>query len=78
MAALDQYTELFRHERPALDSHSPEVLRALRDRAIAFLDEAGRLPMKCDEGFEKTSVEEMFASDLGVNVNRVNLSLIHI
>lgn len=73
MAALDQYTELFRHERPALDSHSPEVLRALRDRAIAFLDEAGRLPMKCDEGFEKTSVEEMFASDLGVNVNRVNI-----
>lgn len=72
MASLKQYTDLFRQERVALDANAPEALNAGRDRAMAFLEAAGRLPERSDEGYEKTSVEEMFASDLGVNVNRVN------
>lgn len=72
MASLKQYTDLFRQERVALDANAPEALNAGRDRAMAFLEAAGRLPERSDEGYEKTSVEEMFAPDLGVNVNRVN------
>lgn len=72
MASLKQYTDLFRQERVALDANAPEALNAGRDRAMAFLEAAGRLPERFDEGYEKTSVEEMFAPDLGVNVNRVN------
>lgn len=72
MASLKQYTDLFRQERVALDANAPEALNAGRDRAMAFLEAAGRLPERSDEGYEKTSVEEMFVPDLGVNVNRVN------
>ena len=72
MASLKQYTDLFRQKRVALDANAPEALNAGRDRAMAFLEAAGRLPERSDEGYEKTSVEEMFAPDLGVNVNRVN------
>lgn len=72
MASLKQYTDLFRQERVELDANAPEALNAGRDRAMAFLEAAGRLPERSDEGYEKTSVEEMFAPDLGVNVNRVN------
>lgn len=72
MSSLKQYTDLFRSERRALDANAPAVLNAGRDRALAFLEDRGRLPEKSDEGYEKTSPEEMFAPDLGVNVNRVN------
>lgn len=72
MSSLKQYTDLFRQERAAIDANSPESLNKGRDRAIAYLDAAGRLPEKSDEGYEKTSIEELFAPDLGVNVNRVN------
>lgn len=72
MSSLKQYTDLFRQERAAIDSNATEALNAGRDRALEFLEAAGRLPEKSDEGYEKTSVEAMFAPDLGVNVNRVN------
>ncbi|MDE5980177.1 MAG: Fe-S cluster assembly protein SufD, partial [Muribaculaceae bacterium] len=66
MSSLKQYTDLFRQERAALDANSPEALNVGRDRAMALLEAAGRLPERSDEGYEKTSVEEMFAPDLGV------------
>lgn len=72
MASLNQYTDLFRQERVAIDANAPAALNALRDRAIEFLSVSGTLPRKSDEGYEKTSIEEMFAPDFGVNVNRVN------
>lgn len=72
MSSLKQYTDLFRQERMPLDANAPEALNAGRDRALEFLESAGRLPVKSDEGYEKTSIEEMFAPDFGVNVNRVN------
>lgn len=73
MAALTQYIDLFRAERKTLEEHSPQVLNDLRDDACVRLTEAGRLPVHSDEGYEKTSIEEMFAPDFGVNVARVNI-----
>lgn len=72
MSSLKQYTDLFRQERAALDANAPEILNEGRDRAMALLEKAGRLPEKSDEGYGKTSVGEMFSPDFGVNVNRVN------
>jgi Fe-S cluster assembly protein SufD len=73
MSSLKQYIDLFSQERATLCSNAPELLNAARDRAKELLDAAGRFPVKTDEGYEKTSVEDMFASDLGVNINRVNI-----
>lgn len=72
MPALDQYIDLFRKERQAIGANAPEALNLYRDKALSFLEQAGRFPVKSDEGYEKTSLEEMFSPDFGVNVNRVN------
>lgn len=73
MSSLKQYTDLFRQQRAAVEANAPGFINGLRDSALAFLDVAGRLPEKTDEGYAKTSVGNMFAPDLGVNVNRVNI-----
>lgn len=73
MNALNQYTELFHANRATVEANSPAVLNALRTQACEALEVAGRLPDSGDEGFEKTSVNDMFAPDFGVNVNRLPL-----
>ena len=61
MNALTQYIDLFRQNRAAIDAHSATVLNAARTAALALLEKVGRLPDRGDEGFEKTSVNDMFA-----------------
>lgn len=73
MSSLKQYTDLFRDQRRAIGENAPGWLDVRRDSALRYLEEAGRFPVKTDEGYARTSVEEMFAPDFGVNVNRVNI-----
>lgn len=70
MNSLNQYIELYRLNREAIDSGSAPVLNSLRDEAFEQLGH-GRLPRKGDEGYERTSVDDMMAADYGVNVLRV-------
>ncbi len=69
--ASEQYLELYRDNREAIDAHGAPVMNALRPAAAEALELAGRFPVKGDEGYEKTSVDEIFAPDYGVNINRV-------
>ena len=64
MNALNQYTDLYEANRAAVDAGSAPVLNRLRPEALDALKRIGRLPDKSDEGFEKTSVNDMFAPDL--------------
>lgn len=73
MNSLLQYIDLYRANAAALDSHSAGALNDARTAALEALLEAGRLPDTSDEGYEKTSVNEIFAPDYGVNVTRVNI-----
>lgn len=73
MNALTQYIDLFRQNRAAIDAHSAPALNAARTAALALLEKVGRLPDRGDEGFEKTSVNDMFAPDFGVNIERRDL-----
>ena len=73
MNALNQYIDLFEANRDIIEDNSPDTLNAMRPRAMASLNDAGRLPDSGDEGFEKTSVNDMFAPDYGVNINRLPL-----
>ncbi|MDE5672580.1 MAG: Fe-S cluster assembly protein SufD, partial [Duncaniella sp.] len=70
--ALTQYIGLFEQNRETVCAHSAGKLNALRDEAFAQLRDA-RLPDKNCEGFEKTSIDGMFAPDYGVNISRVNI-----
>lgn len=66
--SLRQYIELYRSQHQALDAASPEAVRRLRPAALSALEAIGRLPRKGDEGYERTSLEDLFAPDLGVNL----------
>lgn len=69
--ALKQYIELFNGNRQEIESHSPAALNARRIRALATLESTGRLPERGDEGYEKVSLNDMFAPDYGVNISRL-------
>ena len=69
--SLRQYIELYRSQHQTLDAASPEAIRRLRPAALSALEATGRLPRKGDEGYERTSLEDVFAPDLGVNLQRM-------
>ncbi len=71
MSSLNQYIELFEQNRELIDCHAPEALNRLRPAALAALKRMGRLPDKRDEGYQRLSLEDMFAPDFGVNITRV-------
>lgn len=72
MSALKQYIDLFNDNRGIIEQNAPALLNSRRDAALEALDGAS-LPRKSDEGYEKTSVDEMFAPDYGVNIARVDI-----
>ena len=72
MSALTQYIELFDSHRGTIESKSAILLNQYRSEARNKL-EGKQLPTKGAEGYEKTSIEDMFAPDFGVNINRVNI-----
>lgn len=71
MNALQQYIDLFEANRATIDSHAPEALNARRPAALDTLRRLGRLPERGDEGYEKVSLNDMFAPDYGINIARV-------
>lgn len=73
MSAIKQYIDIFKAYGDSIDAHSAPVLNALRPDALAALENA-RMPRKGDEDYETTDLNEMFAPDYGLNINRVNLT----
>lgn len=71
MSSLDQYIDIFEQNRRTIDSGSAELFARLRDDALKALKRSGRFPTKRDEGYEKISLEDMFAPDFGINLARV-------
>jgi len=71
MNAIDQYIGLYEQHGEALCARSPEALNRRRAGALASLRSLGRLPRRGDEGYAVTSVDEMLAPDMGINIMRV-------
>lgn len=69
---LTQYIKLFEEHRATICAHSAGKLNAVREEAYSQLQGAN-LPDRSCEGFEKTSIADMFAPDYGVNISRVNI-----
>ncbi len=70
--SLLQYLELFDTSRAVIDANAPQALNDRREEAAAALRRVGRLPGRGDEGFEKTSLNDMFAPDYGINISRID------
>ncbi len=73
MSAINQYIDLYNRHRKAIDTHSGGAVNAIRQQALRVLSDAARMPEKGDEDYEVTSLEEVFAPDYGVNINRIDL-----
>lgn len=70
MNSQQQYIDLFRQERPLIDGHSAPLMNALRDRAFADFLRLG-FPTRKVEAYRYTDMQELFAPDYGVNLQRV-------
>lgn len=72
--ALRQYLDLYLANREAVDSNSAGVMNERRRQAFAALSrEDVSLPQRGQEGYEVSSVADLFAPDLGVNVTNMPL-----
>lgn len=71
MNALTQYINLFSENRALFDGRTAPAIRDLHDRALKALENA-ELPSTKTEGYAKTSVNDMFSPDFGININRLN------
>lgn len=67
---LKQYLELYRHEHARIDAATPDALRRLRASALSALNHLD-LPAKGSEGYERTSLHDVFAPDYGLNLDRM-------
>lgn len=68
MNALTQYIELYEASRRDIDSHSAEVLNALRPEAADILRTA-TLPRQGVDNYENCDLEQMLAPDFGIDLN---------
>lgn len=71
MNALAQYIDLYRRHGADLRGNSPDVLNAQRADALGRL-EGAHLPEKGEEGYTVLSVNDMFAPDYGLNLQRLH------
>ena len=72
MSSISQYIDIYRDNSAVIDSRSAGVLNSLRPAALKALD-GRKLPERGEEGYEKTSLEKMFAPDFGLNILRLNI-----
>ena len=70
MNSLDQYIDLFSHNKALLESHSCDVMNSLRSKALESLDTNG-LPHKGAENYETIDLDELLSPDFGVNLARI-------
>lgn len=72
MGAINQYIDLFDANADALNAGSAGALNSMRATARKAV-EGRQLPDRNTEGYEKTSIEDMYAPDFGVNVRRMSI-----
>lgn len=69
MASEKQYIDLFNQCRDDISSHSAELLNSFRSSAFSDFERLG-FPTTKVEKYKYTNVDELFAPNYGVNINR--------
>lgn len=67
-----QYIELYQQARDLICQHSSDVMNAQRDRAFEQFKSKG-FPTRKEERYKYTNVQELFAPDYGLNLNRFQI-----
>lgn len=72
MQSEKQYIDLFKANRDAISSHSAGPLNTVRDAAFEEFCRLG-FPSRKVERYKYTDIEEVFAPDYGLNINRLEI-----
>ena len=72
MNALQQYIDLYDANRDTVEKASPAVMNRARVEARRALSQMA-LPVKGSEDYEATDLNAIFATDYGVNLNRLQI-----
>ena len=67
-----QYIELYQQARDLICQHSSDVMNAPRDDAFEQFKSKG-FPTRKEERYKYTNVQELFAPDFGLNLNRFQI-----
>ena len=67
-----QYIELFQQARDLICQHSSDVMNASRDDAFEQFKSKG-FPTRKEERYKYTNMQELFAPDYGLNLNRFQI-----
>ena len=67
-----QYIELYQQARQVIMDHAPEAMNAVRDQAFEDFRKQG-FPSKKVERYKYTDLQQLFAPDYGVNLNRLEI-----
>ena len=67
-----QYIELYQQAHDLICQHSSDVMNAQRDRAFEQFKSKG-FPTRKEERYKYTNVQELFAPDYGLNLNRFQI-----
>ena len=67
-----QYIELYEQSRELICEHSSAVMNAVRDEAFREFSASG-FPTRKVERYKYTDINELFAPDFGVNLNRFDI-----
>ena len=72
MSSEQQYIDLYEQARQMIFSHAPESMNAVRDKAFEDFKAQG-FPSRKVERYKYTDIDNLFAPDYGVNLNRLEI-----
>lgn len=72
MSSEQQYIDLYEQTRQMIFSHAPESMNAVRDKAFEDFKVQG-FPSRKVERYKYTDIDNLFAPDYGVNLNRLEI-----
>ena len=72
MGSEQQYIDLYTQARQMIFNHAPEAMNAVRDQAFEDFKALG-FPSKKVERYKYMGMQQLFAPDYGVNLNRLDI-----
>ena len=72
MNSEQQYIELYEQARQMIFGHAPEAMNVVRDQAFEDFRRQG-FPSRKVERYKYTDLQQIFAPDYGLNLNRLNI-----
>ena len=74
MSSEKQYIDLYERYRKVIFDHSSDIMNAVRDTAFEDFKRQG-FPSRKVERYRYTDIQEVFAPDYGLNLNRLDIPI---